>query len=147
MTTRYEALVSAKGRLDAVVAASVPDLSRSRAAALVKQGAVCVDGQVVSRVSTAVVVGSLLVVDVPDAVADKAVAQDLPLDIVYQDDDMAIINKAAGMVVHPAAGHPDGTLVNALLHHLDGLSGIGGVARPGIVHRLDRGTRDRKSVV
>lgn len=78
MTTRYEALVSAKGRLDAVVAASVPDLSRSRAAALVKQGAVCVDGQVVSRVSTAVVVGSLLVVDVPDAVADKAVAQDLP---------------------------------------------------------------------
>lgn len=140
MTTRYEALVSAKGRLDAVVAASVPDLSRSRAAALVKQGAVAVDGLVVSRVSTAVVVGSLLVVDVPDAVADKAVAQDLPLDIVYQDDDMAIINKAAGMVVHPAAGHPDGTLVNALLHHLDGLSGIGGVARPGIVHRLDRGT-------
>jgi 23S rRNA pseudouridine1911/1915/1917 synthase len=138
--TRYEAVVSAKGRLDSVVAASIPDLSRSRAAGLVKQGAVCVDGLVVTRVSVEVRVGSQLVVDVPDAVADKAVAQDLPLDIVYQDDDMAVINKAAGMVVHPAAGHPDGTLVNALLHHLEGLSGIGGVARPGIVHRLDRGT-------
>lgn len=140
MTTRYEALVAATGRLDSAVAACVPDLSRSRAAALVKQGAVTVDGTVVVRVSTEVRVGVQLVVDVPELVADKAVAQDLPLDIVYQDSDLAVINKAAGMVVHPAAGHPGGTLVNALLHHLDGLSGIGGVARPGIVHRLDRGT-------
>lgn len=99
-----------------------------------------VDGDCVRRVSTEVTVGAQIVVRVPAPVADRAVPQDLPVDIVYEDADLAIINKAAGMVVHPAAGHADGTLVNALLHHLDDLSGVGGVSRPGIVHRLDRGT-------
>ncbi len=77
---------------------------------------------------------------VPPPEPAVAVPQDLPLKIVYEDDDLVVVDKAAGMVVHPGAGHPDGTLVNALLHHVDGLSGIGGVERPGIVHRLDRGT-------
>jgi len=79
-------------------------------------------------------------IELPEAVASEAEGEALPLEILYQDDDLAIVNKPAGMVVHPAAGHASGTLVNALLHHLSGLSGIGGELRPGIVHRLDRGT-------
>ena len=129
-----------EGRLDAVVAASIPELSRSRAASLVKAGAVQVDGQVITRTSHSVSVGAQLRVDVPAPVPMGARPQDLPLAIVHEDDDLVVIDKAAGMVVHPGPGHPDGTLVNALLHHVRGLSGIGGVQRPGIVHRLDRGT-------
>ena len=140
MPVTHQVEVTETGRIDRILAASLSDLSRSRIAALVKQGAVTVRGAIVKRPSTEVVPGDVVVVLEPDAVPDHAVPQDIPVDIVYQDADLAIINKAAGMVVHPAAGHPDGTLVNALLHHLDGLSGIGGVSRPGIVHRLDRGT-------
>jgi 23S rRNA pseudouridine1911/1915/1917 synthase len=79
-------------------------------------------------------------VDIPGAAPSTVASEALPLDILYQDADVAVLNKPAGMVVHPAAGHPSGTLVNALLHHMDDLSGIGGETRPGIVHRLDRGT-------
>jgi 23S rRNA pseudouridine1911/1915/1917 synthase len=128
------------GRLDTVLADALPDLSRSRVAALVKAGVVQVDGVVVDRPSRAVTAGASLVVDVPAPVPLQAEPQDLPLRIVYQDEDLVVVDKAAGMVVHPGAGHPDGTLVNALLHHIHDLSGIGGVQRPGIVHRLDRGT-------
>ena len=81
-----------------------------------------------------------MVVDVPAPAPAAAQPQALPLDIVYEDADIVVIDKAAGMVVHPAAGHADGTLVNALLHHVDDLSGVGGELRPGIVHRLDKGT-------
>ena len=81
-----------------------------------------------------------MVVDVPAPTPAAAQPQALPLDIVYEDADLVVIDKAAGMVVHPAAGHADGTLVNALLHHVDDLSGVGGELRPGIVHRLDKGT-------
>lgn len=123
-----------------LAAAEGEELSRSRAAALVKEGRVTVDGDVVDRPSHKVHGGQDLVVDVPPAAPAEAQAQDLPLSVVYEDDAIAVIDKAVGMVVHPGAGHPDGTLVNALLHHLDGLSGIGGVQRPGIVHRLDKGT-------
>lgn len=128
------------GRADTVLAELLPDLSRSRLAALIKGGWVAVDGQPVRRPASKVHAGSVLTVAVPPPVPTEAQPQDLPLRIVHEDDDLAVIDKAPGMVVHPGPGHPDGTLVNALLHHLDGLSGIGGVVRPGIVHRLDRGT-------
>ena len=99
-------------------------LSRSRAAELIKGGAVTVDGRV----------------EVPEPRPAQAEAQDIPLKILYQDAHLAVVVKPCGMVVHPAAGNPDGTLVNALLYHLDQLSGIGGELRPGIVHRLDKDT-------
>jgi len=132
--------VQRRARLDRLVTEGVPDLSRSRAAALVKEGAVQVDGEVVDRPAAKVRPGAQIRVLVPDPRPDRALPQDLPLRIVYQDSDLAVIDKAAGMVVHPSAGHADGTLVNAILHHIGDLSGIGGVERPGIVHRLDKGT-------
>jgi 23S rRNA pseudouridine1911/1915/1917 synthase len=101
---------------------------------------VCVDGQVVNRPSTMIRVGSRIEVEIPPPRPALALPQDLPLRIVYEDSDLAVIDKASGMVVHPSAGHADGTLVNAILHHIGDLSGIGGVERPGIVHRLDKGT-------
>jgi 23S rRNA pseudouridine1911/1915/1917 synthase len=136
----HEVLSKRTGRLDAVLAKNLPELSRSRLAALIRAGAVTVDGVVIDRPAARAFAGSTIRVEVPDPTPDTAIAQDLPLSIVYQDADLAVIDKAAGMVVHPSAGHADGTLVNALLHHLTDLSGIGGTQRPGIVHRLDRGT-------
>lgn len=132
--------VDQAGRLDAVLAALLPELSRSRVAHLVREGAVTVDGAVIRRPSLKVGPGAQVVVRVPEPVPDEAVPQDLPLRIVYEDEALVVVDKEAGMVVHPSPGHPDGTLVNALLHHVGDLSGIGGVQRPGIVHRLDRGT-------
>lgn len=105
-----------------------------------KSGAVTVDAKVITRPSTKVVVGARLVVEVPDPRPAVPQAQEIPLSVVYEDPDLIVVDKAAGMVVHPGPGHPDGTLVNALLHHVTDLSGIGGEERPGIVHRLDRGT-------
>lgn len=131
--------MGSKVRLDVVVAEQA-DVSRSRAAAWIREGRVQLDGVVVTRPATAVPAPDTVAIDRPPLRAAEALPQDLPLAIVYQDADLAVVDKAAGMVVHPAAGHPDGTLVNALLHHLDDLSGVGGVERPGIVHRLDRGT-------
>jgi 23S rRNA pseudouridine1911/1915/1917 synthase len=128
------------GRLDAAVADAFEGLSRSRSAALIKRGLVLVGGTVVTRPSHAVRAGVALEVEIPEPTPSRIVAQDLPLEIVHEDEDVVIVNKAAGMVVHPGAGHPDGTLVNALLFHVKDLSGIGGVERPGIVHRLDKGT-------
>lgn len=128
------------GRLDAVLSDALPDLSRSRLSRLIKGGRVAVDDAVATRPSTGVTPGQRVTVDVPPPAPAEAVPQDLPLSIVHQDADVVVIDKVAGMVVHPGAGHPDGTLVNALLHHVGDLSGIGGVLRPGIVHRLDRGT-------
>ncbi len=127
-------------RLDRAIVVLFPDVSRSRAAALIREGAVRVNGKVVEKPAESVVPGQDVEVTMPDAAPDTAIAQELPLRIVYEDSDLLVIDKDAGMVVHPAPGHADGTLVNALLHHVDDLSGIGGVLRPGIVHRLDRGT-------
>jgi len=128
------------GRLDVVVAALVADLSRAQAARLIRDGRVRLDEAMVRKPSTKVAEGQSVRVYLPPPMPTQAVAQDLPLHIVYEDADVVVVDKAAGMVVHPGAGHPDGTLVNALLHHVGDLSGIGGVIRPGIVHRLDRGT-------
>lgn len=122
------------------VAASVEGASRAAAARWIRDGRVSVDGRPADRPGAKLSPGAILRIETPEPAPAQAVAQDLPLSIVYEDDDIAIIDKATGMVVHPAAGHPDGTLVNALLHHFDGLSTIGGVERPGLVHRLDAGT-------
>ena len=126
-------------RLDAFLAARLPELSRSRAASLVQEGRVTVNGRPVSK-SCRISGGETLSVDLPEQPEDTALtAQDIPLDVVYEDDDVIVVNKPAGLVVHPAPGHPDGTLVNALLHHCgDSLSGIGGEKRPGIVRSEER---------
>lgn len=128
------------GRLDKVLVV-LTDFSRARLQSLIKAGNVKVNGIVEKAVSAKVGVGEKISVTIPPLVASIPEAQDIPLDIVYEDDDLMIINKPAGLVVHPGAGNPDGTLVNAILHHCkDQLSGIGGVMRPGIVHRLDKET-------
>ena len=126
-------------RLDAFVS-SACDISRSLAADIIDQGLVKVNGKVAKK-STKLTVGSSVEVQMPDLSEPEALPQDIPLDIVYEDDDLLVVNKPKGMVVHPAPGNPDGTLVNALLFHCKGsLSGINGVQRPGIVHRIDKDT-------
>ncbi|HEX9366839.1 MAG TPA: RluA family pseudouridine synthase [Vicinamibacterales bacterium] len=126
-------------RLDSFLAALLPDRSRSQLQRLIKEGHVT--GPVAGlKASMPVKAGQTFRIDVPEAGPATAVAENLPLTILYEDADVVVIDKAAGMVVHPAAGHSSGTLVNALLHHVDDLSGVGGQMRPGIVHRLDRGT-------
>lgn len=128
----------AGGRLDSHVADRT-GLSRSRVAALIAEGRVLVNGRP-GKKSEAVGPGRIVEVVVPPPAASEAMAEDIPLDIVFEDRELVVVNKRAGLVVHPAAGHPAGTLVNALLHHVGDLSGIGGTLRPGIVHRLDRDT-------
>jgi 23S rRNA pseudouridine1911/1915/1917 synthase len=132
----------AGARLDAVLAALLPQQSRSQIQRLIKDGRVHVAGVRADKVKASLPVeaGQEVAIDMPPPAPAAAVPQALPLDVVYEDGDIVVVNKAAGMVVHPAAGHADGTLVNALLHHVDDLSGIGGELRPGIVHRLDKGT-------
>ena len=127
-------------RIDALLARSLPGLTRSAAQRLLAQGAVTKDGAPVKK-NYRTVPGDTFVVTLPDAAPSELVAQDLPLDVVYEDDDLIVVNKPRGMVVHPAPGHEDGTLVNALLAHCgESLSGVGGERRPGIVHRIDKDT-------
>jgi len=131
----------AGNRLDRVLAARVAELSRSRLKALIEGGQVSVAGRVVRDPSYHVKAGETVAVNVPPAAPAEPEAENIPLDIVYEDDAIIVINKPAGLVVHPAAGHSSGTLVNALIAHCGAsLSGIGGVKRPGIVHRLDKDT-------
>lgn len=128
-------------RLDKALALACPDLSRSRLQALIKDDQVIVGDYIINKSSHLVEAGDKIIINIPPAVDDTIKAENIPLDIVYEDDDLLVINKAVGMVVHPGAGNWDGTLVNALLYHCKGnLSGIGGVQRPGIVHRLDKET-------
>ena len=127
-------------RLDAFLASSLDGLTRSQATRLIESGEVAVNGRAVSK-SYKLAGGEDIVVTLPEPEPVEAVPQDIPLDVVYEDADVIVVNKPSGMVVHPAPGHPDGTLVNALLYHCAGtLSGIGGALRPGIVHRIDRDT-------
>ena len=126
-------------RLDLFVTRHLPDLSRSQAQRLIKEGRVrLLHGA--AKASLPVEAGAVVDVEVPDAGPIAMDAEALPLDIIHDDQDLVVVNKPAGLVVHPAVGHAHGTLVNALLHHVSGLSGVGGRERPGIVHRLDRGT-------
>ncbi len=126
-------------RLDRFVAENT-EMTRSAVTKLIEDGSVLVNGRAVSK-NYRITSGDTVSVTIPEPVPCEAVPQDIPLDVVFEDDDLIVINKPVGMVVHPAAGNPDGTLVNALLFHCNGsLSGIGGVVRPGIVHRIDKDT-------
>lgn len=130
----------AKERLDAYLAAALEGVTRSAAQRLIEEGRVLVDGRPAAK-SCKLTGRETVAVTLPEPEAVEAVPQNIPLDIVYEDEDVIVVNKPVGLVVHPAPGHPDGTLVNALLYHCgDSLSGIGGQLRPGIVHRIDRDT-------
>ena len=127
-------------RLDAALSECLPELSRSAVQKLLEAGAVTLDGKPVKK-NARLPAGTVLEVALPKLRETENLAQDIPLDVVYEDDDVIVVNKPKGLVVHPAPGHADGTLVNALLHHCgDSLSGIGGEKRPGIVHRIDKDT-------
>ena len=140
----FEAVIDAGAdgwRLDRALAAALPALSRERVKALLAAGAVTRDGGPVSDPATKAKAGERFTLTIPEAAPSGNAAQNIPLVIAYEDDDLIVVDKPAGLVVHPAAGNLDGTLVNALLHHCHGqLSGIGGVVRPGIVHRIDKDT-------
>jgi 23S rRNA pseudouridine1911/1915/1917 synthase len=128
-------------RLDRVLAVRLAELSRSRLKALILAGSVTVGSAPIRDPAYHVAAGDTITIDVPQAVAAEPAGEDIALDIVYEDDDIIVIDKPKGLVVHPAAGHETGTLVNALIAHCGAsLSGIGGVKRPGIVHRLDKDT-------
>ena len=128
-------------RADKALAALSPELSRTRIQALIEEAQVSINGDVLGSASRKLEAGDHVRIVMPAPVPSVPAAENIPLDIVYEDEDLLVINKAAGMVVHPGAGNWSGTLVNALLHHCaDSLSGIGGVVRPGIVHRLDKDT-------
>jgi 23S rRNA pseudouridine1911/1915/1917 synthase len=127
-------------RLDRYLSEELSDLSRSRIQNLIEAGNVQLNGKVCTSKKIAVKAGDRISLEVPEAEPLQLIAENIPLDVLYEDDQLIIINKPAGLVVHPAPGHPDGTLVNALLAHCPNLPGIGGVQRPGIVHRLDKDT-------
>ncbi|MGX7418742.1 RluA family pseudouridine synthase [Carnobacterium gallinarum] len=128
-----------KGRLDKVLTELLPDKSRSQLQQWVKEGAVLVN-QEPSKANYKVQQGDKIQIIEPEAVPLEILAENIPLDIVYEDEDVLVVNKPQGMVVHPSAGHMTGTLVNALMYHIKDLSGINGVVRPGIVHRIDKDT-------
>ena len=127
-------------RLDKRLIELYPDFSRSRLEGLIKAGFVLVNGAAAAKAGMKIAEDDEIEVEIPPPVPAVPGPEAIPLEIVFEDDDMIVVNKAPGMVVHPAPGHFTGTLVNALLHHCPTLSGIGGVARPGIVHRLDQYT-------
>ncbi len=127
-------------RLDVLISENL-EITRSAAAKLIEEGCVLTAGMLCEKKSLKPAKGTAVTVNLPDDVPCDAAAQDIPVDIVYEDDDVAVVNKPQGMVVHPAPGNPDGTLVNALMYHMKGrLSTINGVVRPGIVHRIDKDT-------
>ncbi|MDI6027806.1 RluA family pseudouridine synthase [Corticibacterium sp. UT-5YL-CI-8] len=133
---------AAGSRLDQWLAGQLgDDFSRNRVQTLIKQGAVRIAGKAVTEAKRKVALGDVVTVDMPEPEPAEPIGEDITLDILFEDDDLIVINKPAGLVVHPGAGNWTGTLVNALIHHCgDSLSGIGGVRRPGIVHRLDKDT-------
>ncbi|WP_394731212.1 RluA family pseudouridine synthase [Altererythrobacter sp. GH1-8] len=139
-TGEIEGFIVSADRLDKALAEAT-ELSRARIQALIAEGKVAIEGKIETSAKAKVSAGSAFRLTIPPAVEAEAQPQDIPLTIAYEDEHLIVIDKPAGMVVHPAAGNPDRTLVNALLYHCKGqLSGIGGVARPGIVHRIDKDT-------
>ncbi len=127
-------------RADLFLALIRDDMSRSRLSRLIESGAVSVNGKTVVKSSFRVSEDDSVTLLIPEAEVPEVLPEDIPLDILYEDNDVIVVNKPKGMVVHPSAGHMDGTLVNALLYHCTDLSGINGVLRPGIVHRIDKDT-------
>lgn len=137
---RIEGMIRSPGRLDKALA-EASGLSRERVKALIAEGALVIQGRAATNGSAKVSAGTAFALTLPPTAPLAAEPQDIPIAIVFEDKHLVVIDKPAGMVVHPAAGNPDGTLVNALLHHCAGqLSGINGVGRPGIVHRIDKDT-------
>ena len=141
MTEQQKIACQADGasRLD-VLLSDASALTRSRIGQLIRDGQAFIDGKVEQKPGAKPKSGAVITLFIPGDKPAEVIAQDIPLCILYEDDALAVVEKPCGMVVHPAAGNEDGTLVNALLHHLSNLSGIGGVMRPGIVHRLDKDT-------
>ncbi len=127
-------------RADVFISTNIEDVSRSYVKTLIGKGLVSVNGKPLDKCGAKLGAGVMVTVDIPEPQEISAKPQDIPLDIVYEDNDIIVVNKAQGMVTHPATGTPDGTLVNALMFKADSLSGINGVIRPGIVHRLDKDT-------
>jgi 23S rRNA pseudouridine1911/1915/1917 synthase len=143
MTTNQVFTVPAEAegeRLDRYLAGEIPNFSRSQIQRLIDDGQVLCSRVKRTKANVQLREGDEITVTLPAPTAAAPLAQDIPLDLLFDDPDIVVVNKPAGMVVHPAAGNPDGTMVNALLHHVKDLSGIGGEVRPGIVHRLDKGT-------
>ncbi|GBE92335.1 RluA family pseudouridine synthase [Nostoc cycadae] len=148
MQTEFNLQVSENSeRLDRYLAEELPDISRSRIQQFIEQGNVQVNDKVCTSKKVNVKAGDRIILQIPEAQPLELQAEQIPLDILYEDDQLLILNKPAGLVVHPAPGHPDGTLVNALLAHCPNLPGIGGVQRPGIVHRLDKDTTGAIAIV
>lgn len=137
---RFEFTQTTPQRLDRFLASRLTDISRSRIKALILGGLVTVDGEVPPKAGVLLNQGAQVEVTIPPAAPSRIIPQPIPLDILYEDDNVLVINKPAGMVVHPAAGHASDTLVNAVLAHAPGIEGVGGEKRPGIVHRLDKDT-------
>ncbi len=140
MTEFYLEVEETGERIDRYLAEELPDLSRSRIQQLIEQGEVQVNEKVCTSKKINVKTGDRISLNIPEAQPLELQAENIPLDILYEDDQLLILNKPAGLVVHPAPGHRNGTLVNALLAHCPNLPGIGGIQRPGIVHRLDKDT-------
>lgn len=130
----------AGGRLDKLLVARLPEFSRSRIQSLIRDGQVLVDGTPAGKAGLAVETGQQVEIHIPETRPSSLEAESIPLNIIFENEDVIVIDKPAGMVVHPAAGHASGTLVNAALAHAPEMEGIGGEQRPGIVHRLDKNT-------
>ena len=140
MEPTFPLTISEPGRADALLSSALDGVTRSAAQKWLEEGRVTLNGQPLKK-NTRLSPGDVLLITPPQPEAVDLIPQDIPLDIVYEDNDVIVVNKPVGMVVHPAPGHPDGTLVNALLYHCrESLSGINGERRPGIVHRIDRDT-------
>lgn len=141
MTNTYTVIARESGeRIDALLAKEIDDLTRSQAVRLIEQGAVTLRCAPIKK-NHRVTAGEVFVAEIPEPEETELIAQSISLDVVFEDEDVIVVNKPRGMVVHPAPGHPDQTLVNALLYHCgDSLSGVGGEKRPGIVHRIDKDT-------
>jgi 23S rRNA pseudouridine1911/1915/1917 synthase len=127
-------------RLDKFLTAAVQSISRSRIQNLIKEGRICVNGKPVTKTGYSLSIGDRVVIEIPDVQPSVLTPEEIPLDILFENDDVIVINKPAGMVVHPSAGHSQSTLVHAVLAHAPEIEGVGGVRRPGIVHRLDKDT-------
>ena len=140
MSTINIQVIENSDRLDRYLSQKLSDLSRSRIQQLIEQGHVQVNDQICTSKKINLKIGDRIALEIPAIEPLKLIAADIPLDILYEDEELIILNKPAGLVVHPAPGHPEGTLVNAILSHCPNLPGIGGIQRPGIVHRLDKDT-------
>ncbi len=139
-TLKFVVPAGQEGRLDKCLVGLLPELSRSRIQSLIKEGQVKANAQVVTKSGWPVNTGDELSVNLPEVAPTGIIAEDIPLEVIFENEDVAVVNKPAGMVVHPAAGHASGTLVNAALAEFEDLEGIGGEMRPGVVHRLDKDT-------